>query len=234
MNHSIFHLYQLQKLDSQLDLIGNRLSEIHLILSGDKSIQLAEAEIAIKEKVLGDLRNNLQSVEKSIIEKRLKIEQSESSLYGGGIKNPKELQDLQNEIESIKSIIHTLEDTQLSLMFDVEIALKELVNSKESMDRIRNQVFTSHSQLTAEINRLEQDAAKLKQERTAVMEQIPLEVHNLYKNLREKKKGIAVSLVEDQCCSACGATLTPAECQSAKSPNGFTHCTSCGRLLYAG
>jgi len=54
-----------------------------------------------------------------------------------------------------------------------------------------------------------------------------------YESLRQKKKGVAISKVEDQTCSICGATLTPAECQVAKSQNKNIQCPSCGRLLYA-
>ena len=70
-------------------------------------------------------------------------------------------------------------------------------------------------------------------ERDLVVSQVGDDLLNLYDALRSKKKGIAVSKIEDQMCSVCGSTLTPAECQSAKSRIDIISCTTCSRILYA-
>jgi predicted nucleic acid-binding Zn-ribbon protein len=66
-----------------------------------------------------------------------------------------------------------------------------------------------------------------------MVSQVGDDLLSLYDALRSKKKGIAVSKIEDQMCSVCGSTLTPAECQSAKSRIDIISCPTCGRILYA-
>ncbi len=234
MANPIFHLYQLQKLDSRLDFIHDRIFRINSILGSDARIRQAEEILAEKKKIHHELQIKLREIEEIIKEKRVKIEQSEASLYGGGIKNPKELQDVQKEIESIKSNILRIEDSQLEIMLDLEIAEKNVFSAEEELKSVTSCVFQEHSQLLAEKDALEKDMHKLTQEKNATAGQIKPEDLQLYENLRKKNKGIAVSIIDDNCCSACGVSLTPAECQAAKSPASLKFCSSCGRLLYAG
>lgn len=234
MGNSIFHLYQLQKLDSRLDSIKDRLKNISAILNGDARIAAGEKVLNEKKIAYNIQQKKLQSIEESIHGKRMKIEQSEASLYGGGIKNPKELQDLQKEIVSIKSSILSLEESELAAMFEVENAEKDVAAAENDLKVITEVVARNQSQLMAERNDLEQNARKLEQERPAIIGQISSSTIDLYEELRKKKRGIAVAAVEERCCSVCGTELTPAEYQAAKSPSALFYCASCGRLLYVG
>jgi predicted nucleic acid-binding Zn-ribbon protein len=56
----------------------------------------------------------------------------------------------------------------------------------------------------------------------------------MYENLRQQKRGVAIAEISDNACAACGTTLTAALQQSARSATTLTHCPSCGRILYAG
>lgn len=234
MGNPIFHLYHLQKLDSRLDSIKDRLKSISSILNSDARIAVAEKVLDEKKKAFSVQQKKLQLIEESIHAKRMKIEQSEASLYGGGIKNPKELQDLQKEIVSIKSTILSLEESELAAMFDVENAEKEVTVAEDALKTVMTTVASSQSQLMAERTELEQTVHKLEQERPAIVSQISSSALDQYEELRKKKRGIAVAAVEERCCSVCGTELTPAEFQAAKSPSTLFYCASCGRLLYVG
>ena len=50
---------------------------------------------------------------------------------------------------------------------------------------------------------------RLKIERQVVTNQISRDMMGIYENIRNKKKGIAVSLISEQSCSACGHELAP-------------------------
>lgn len=234
MTNPIFHLYQLQKLDSRLDFIQDRVNRIVSIIGSDSRIKQAEESLSEKKATHRDLQARLRDIEAIIKEKRVKIEQSESSLYGGGIKNPKELQDVQKEIESLKMNIVKLEDSQLEIMIEMEAAENSLLTTEEELKTISSFVFGEHSQLIAERDELEKELLKLIKERSVGAGQINQEDYQLYETLRKKNRGIAVAVIEESCCSACGVALTPAECQAAKSPSSKVFCSSCGRLLYAG
>lgn len=229
----VFHLYQLQKIDSELHLNLMRLHAIDLKLRDDVIVKRNRDSVESIKAQLNDLRQKSVGLDEKIQTRRTKLEQSDSSLYSGTIKNPKELQDLQKEISHIKSTIAALEDEQLELLIQIE-ALEENYNS--SLILLQNSISEfekNNYTLISEKQRLEQENSRLFEERDMVSSQVSAALLEVYESLREKKKGIAISKVEEQTCSVCGTTLTPAECQSAKFNSGNIRCPSCGRILYA-
>jgi predicted nucleic acid-binding Zn-ribbon protein len=229
-----FHLLQLQKIDTQIDQIKIRLGEIAKILSNNSKIKQAEADLAESKSRMHAAKMILQNLEAAANEKKVKIEHSEAALYGGKIHNPKELQDLQNEIASLKRTLAALEDDQLEAMLSFEQSEFALRDSQKALDEVHALVITEQAGLTGERTKLDKNLDTLHVERNAVLGQIPAEVVEMYQKLRLQKRGVAVSTVSDQTCTTCGTTLTPADWQAARSPQKIVFCSSCGRILYAG
>lgn len=234
MVNSSFHLFQLQKIDLRIDAIQKRLTEIEKFRKNNTARKLIEESLASINLSISKNNDSLLAVEEKIRTKKLKIEQSESSLYGGSIKNPKELQDLQAEIKSLKLALSSYEDDQLQIMIDREALDKELAVIETNLSEFDQKMNIQYSSLLAEENDKKVENNKISQERKAMLDQISEQNLKLYQSLRTSKNGIAVSTIEDGCCASCGSTLTPADCQAAKSPAQMATCGSCGRILYGG
>ena len=58
-------------------------------------------------------KTSLRVAEAEAEAQKIKIEHTEASLYGGSVHNPKELQDLQRDVASLKKHLTTLEERQL-------------------------------------------------------------------------------------------------------------------------
>jgi predicted nucleic acid-binding Zn-ribbon protein len=229
-----FHLYQLQKIDLKVDALKVRLADITAIRKNNSSTQKAEEKRNLSKTYFELSLSSLKITEDKVRAKKLKSEQSESSLYSGTIKNPKELQDLQSEIQSLKSAISSFEETQLSQMIDLEEKEKTLHVADSELQAAVKEFESVLSTLVMEESKISIDLERLQQERNAVIEQITPVNYQVYLDLRKTKKGIAITLIEDGSCSTCGTTLTPSDCQNAKSPLNMVNCQSCGRILYAG
>ena len=89
-----FKLYRLQLLDSKLDKCRARLDEIESILSDNSEISKATTKNDIALKSLEEVQKALNVAENNVKKQRLKIEQTEATLYGGKVRDPKELQEL--------------------------------------------------------------------------------------------------------------------------------------------
>ncbi len=229
-----FHLYQLQKIDTQLDQINLRLKAIEEQIRGDSRLRNAADQCSQAEMRLKSIQRELMKIEHEVEARRIKLEQSETTLYSGKIKIPKELQDLQNEVASLKRIIAGLEDQQLEIMIRMEEAKKEYDAAQQFLALAESKVAQDHAGLIGERSRLENDLQRLLVEKQAVLSQIPSHHLSQYETLRKNKQGIAVATIEDSSCTACGAGLTPSQCQSARSPSSIFYCPSCGRIIYAG
>ena len=229
-----FKLFRLQQIDSQIDKIQVRLREIDSILQQDELLREAQAQLAEMERLLEKGRKALRTAEENVHTQRLKIEQTEASLYGGKIRNPKELQDLQNEAASLKRYRSVLEDQQLDAMIAVEEAEAAQNAAASELEQVQAVHNDQQRALRLEQNSLQNEMARLETERHAVANTIPETDLMLYDNLRRQRRGVAVSKVANKACSACGTVLNAALLDAARSPNQITRCDICGRILYAG
>ena len=229
-----FHLAQLQKIDTELDQIQSRMSEIDQILSTNELLDQAKEADRLAKLSLKSSQKNIQQTEEAIQKHRIKMETSEAALYGGKIRNPKELQDLQNEILSLKKIISTLEDEQLDFMLTLEQFEEQQNITANNLLQAEADTANRMAGFMGEKSQLLRTKERLITEREASLPQISAEDLSLYKRLRKQKRGVAVSQVEDGGCTGCGSALRPAEIQSARSPSQLVLCSTCGRILYAG
>jgi uncharacterized protein len=233
MNQS-FHLFQLQKIDSRLDILDNRLSEINKILASDETIKQAETRVNEIQALLDQAKINLRKIEEEVKNQQIKIETNSASLYGGKIHNPKELQDLQNDIVSLQKYLATLEDQELMSMMVIEQIEHDIILATDNYEQVQAKFANQKASLLGEQSQVTRDKEKLILEREASLVSIRPENLEKYNQLRKIKRGFAVASISEGACTACGATLPPAEWQAARSPYQIVYCSSCGRILYAG
>jgi predicted nucleic acid-binding Zn-ribbon protein len=226
-------LYELQVIDRQLDQNHNRLGEIAAILADDSKIVSAKNQLKSVNVVLEDATKSLREAEKKVRDQRLKIKQTDAKLYGGKIRNPKELQDLQDEYEALKRFLSVLEDRQLECMLDVDEKNDQMVAAQDVLHKSLEKYQRLDNQLTLERFKIEEENQKFELKRISKSEFIPEDDLRIYERLRKQRFGVAISMVNDRACSACGATLTAALAQSARSPSQITYCETCGRILCA-
>lgn len=229
-----FKLFRLQQIDSQLDQVRSRLQEIEIALNRDEALRQALQRAKETEESLRAGEKVLRLAEDEVKSQRLKIEQTEATLYGGKVRNPKELQDMQMEAAALKRYLAVLEDRQLEAMLALDEAEAENQASIENLERVRAQIARRNKDLTSEQAGLLQDVDRMEAERQAAVNGIPEEDLNLYNALRKQRRGIAVAKVSDKSCAACGSTLSSALLHAARSPSQLTRCERCGRILYAG
>ncbi len=225
-------LYRLQQTDSRVDRVNARITEIQKIIDNDEVLQLAIIAADKTTRDYQDAQRALHIAEAAVQDQRTKIEQNEASLYSGAIKNPKELQDLQNEVASLKRHLITLEDRLLDAMISCEEAEALQRDSNQKFDQERQRVAGQNSELTQEMNELAKEKDKLATERLAIAGSVPEHLLRIYEDLRKQKRGIAVSSVADNACEICGTTLTPAQAQASRLGAQMIHCPNCGRILY--
>ena len=133
-------LYRLQLVDSRMDEIRVRLEEIRQILDNDEEMLQAKKAVAEIDSTLALAQHTLKQAEAEVEKQKIKIQQSDANLYSGNVKNPKELQDLQNEIASLKRHLNTLEDRQLEAMLEVETAEQANQTAQENLETVKARI----------------------------------------------------------------------------------------------
>lgn len=226
-------LYRLQQVDSQMDQIRGRLKAIQETLQNDGELRAAMDAFSASENEFKAAECGFKSTEADVEKQRIKIEHAESSLYGGKVHNPKELQDLQLDVASLKKHMATLENLELDALGALENAEKAMQTRKAQLERVQADKSIQYNDLTKESETLQKEIERLDSERKAVMSGIPQPSVITYDSLRAQKRGVAITTVNESACAACGTTLTPSQQQSARSTSQLFACPTCGRILYA-
>jgi predicted nucleic acid-binding Zn-ribbon protein len=190
--------------------------------------------LAQAEQICLKARRGLKTAEDAVSAVRIKINQSEASLYGGKIHNPKELQGIQTEISSLKKRLAVLEDEQLEAMLAVEEAEAGQTKSQEDLVKTKADVAGQQASLLGEQGQITRTAEKLQTMRAMAAASILPENLQIYERLRKAKRGLAVSKIDDNACTVCGSPVRPAEFQAAHASQQMGYCGTCGRILYSG
>ena len=227
-----FQLFQLQEIDKGLDVAKQRINEIDNLIKNDTSTIIAQKNLDKSKSQLLANNNEYNAISHDIQKKRIKISQSESNLYNGSVKNPKELQDLQMEISSVKKSIEKLEEVLLEAMINVDQSEKHLEIQKEILISAKSNFATLVSLLQGEKNSLLENIKGLNSKRIIMIAQISEENLNQYETLRNLKNGLAVTKLKENTCGACGAGLTASQRQEARSASNLFICPSCRRIIY--
>lgn len=226
-------LYRLQQVDSQMDQIHGRLKSIQETLQNDGELRAAMDAFSASENESKTAERAFKSTGADVEKQRIKIELAESSLYGGKVSNPKELQDLQLDIVSLKKHLVTLENIELEAMSALENAEQCMQTAKSQLERVQADKSIQYNDLTKESASLQKETERLDSERKAVMSGIPQPSVLTYDSLRKQKRGVAITTVSDSACAACGTTLTPSQQQNARSTSQLFTCPTCGRILFS-
>ena len=227
-------LYRLQQVDSQMDQIRARLKTIRETLDNDRELRAAKETLSAAENLHKQASTALKQSETDVEKQTTKIEQTEASLYGGSVHNPKELQDLQMEVASLKKHLDTLEERELDAMVHAEGVEKELQSAQDRLTSVQSRLKEQNLDLSNEHDALSKDLERLATERTATTTALDEKELKAYEQLRQQKRGIAVAIVNEDACSACGTTLTASQQQNTRSTSQLYYCPTCGRIVYSG
>lgn len=225
-------LFRLQQIDSQIDRVNARLSAIQKTMGNNRELKSAQERFTQADAQHRQAALALKDIEAKAQTLQIKIEQSNASLYGGGIKNPKELQDLEKEIASLKKYQGELEELELNALTRAEENEASAQSAKAELDSVQAQIENEHQDLRVERDELLAQTERFTQERKAALTSIQAEALTTYEELRKQKRRVAVASIEDDSCSACGNILNAAQQQNARAQKLF-YCPSCGRILFA-
>jgi len=226
--------YNLQLIDSQMDVISDRISIIDKIISSNQVIFDSQKKLDEINSKIETKKKEIREIETQSNKLVQKLKNNNDALYDGRIKNPKELQSVEDENQSLQKRIQAFEESLFDLMLKNEELEQEL---KFNIERHNNLAFTKEKEdktLIDEKQELIDALDKLKIEKSPIEKHIKDELLQKYNHLRVTRNRIAVATVSENACTACGNMITPAEIQKIKSAIDEYYCQICKRILYHG
>lgn len=223
-------LYQLQEVDLELESNERALQQVTSQLGESQEVVRARNKLASERQSLEELKRQQHSLEWEIDDIATKLTATEDKLYSGSIGSPKELANLQHEVDILKTRRSRLEDEALDIMEQVELATASVATVSSQLKTVEAEWQSQQQQLSADMEQLKAVLSNLKHKRQTLSAEIDPGAVELYHELKEKK-GTAVAKVEQGICRGCRISLSATELQRARS-GSLTQCSSCGRILF--
>jgi predicted nucleic acid-binding Zn-ribbon protein len=224
-------LYHLQEIDLIIAQAQKRLNEIAAALSDNKVILEAQAKVNAAQKILAPLQTRLRNLELEIQTNADKIRLTDEQLYSGRVRNPKELQDMQQEIQSLKNRNAELEDILLEIMMSVENADAMLSEKQVTLQQLTTAWEDDHQHLLDEQKKLQGEVSLHQQKREEALPPVMPDSLKAYNTLRPRKNNQPVALLVNGSCSVCRVEQDMAVITEVRKAQKLVYCTSCGRIL---
>jgi hypothetical protein len=227
-------LYQLQHVDREWEEESQHLALVEGRIGESEDLIRARAAVVETEGQLGDLKKQARVLELEVASLNDKLKANQERLYGGRVRNPKELSGLQEEASALRRRRSDLEDGQLDLMITIEGQEAELAERQARLRQIEANWRQEQAALQAERQALELRMAELAEERDAMRARIRAADIALYDDLRRRLGGTAVALLKRGICQGCGVDVPTSMARAVERGEGLHYCPICNRLLHSG
>ncbi len=234
MNAHLQAIYALQEVDIEIRKFQRKLHELDPGRAEEAALQAAQAQFqqvnsvtTITERDLRDAELELQTVE-------TKKKDTEKRLYSGSIRNPKELDSMQHEIEALGRQRSSLDEKILTLMDTVEEHRKAQLDAKQALVQTESNYQARKKLYQATRNQYENELTNLAQHRQELAAGIEESWLKRYETWCKQHAGIGLSRVVKGDCEACRTSLPLTLVDSITKTDAIAFCENCGRVLVSG
>ena len=224
-------LYHLQEIDLNIQRVHQRLVEVAAALADESRVEAAQRAVVEARSTLTPQQTQARNLDLEMQSNAEKSRATEEQLYSGRVRNTKEMQDMQMEIQSLKKRYEQLEERLLEVMFSVEAGEAALNSAQSELQSVQETRQHERDGLLAEQTALNAHLARLKEERQSALVPIQTESLDLYMKLKPRKNNQPVAFMIGISCALCGVEQTGIIEKEVRRGQTLTTCLSCGRIL---
>lgn len=190
------------------------------------------AALSNKQEEIDREKRFLKKQEDKYAELTAKRKIAEENLYSGVVQNPKELENIQQQIKQLKQDLDLCEEDFLTHVEKVEQELKDLEQKKRDLNKQKQEYKLKVDNYLSSKKQLEKRIEQLRQEIKELEETIDSELLLFY-NSKKQHFGLRVlSRVDNKTCSTCHMVIPSLILKEVKQEHELVSCENCGRILY--
>ena len=225
-------LSELQEIDQQITTREQALAGLDDGSEAKVRMAQLQADLETTRLSFRELDANLLDSDLGLKSTEAKKKVCEEKLYGGKIRNPKELGDLEHEVQILAHHIDQLTDRVLGLMDEVEAQRNEVRTREGSLKEAEGELERITAKYQEVTTRLGAELGELREQRAQAAKAIrngPL--LKRYDEVRGRLGDPALLVISENVCSACHMTLSLDLVRRLKAGTQLDTCESCGRIL---
>lgn len=228
-------ILELQLLDNEIMQANTKLKslpEIEQLLHIDKRFITATEELATVKTDADQIALELRRGEVDVETVTDRIKKDEARLASGNA-TPKELEQLQHEVGTLKKRQETLEEVELEIMVRSEAITARtntLTTDLASLETLKAEINQRLTTASGEINTV---ITNKKSDRDKVVVKIEKPLIDLYEKIRTASGGLAAAALVGNKCNGCNLAINAVEMERIKSlaKDELLRCEECRRIL---
>jgi predicted nucleic acid-binding Zn-ribbon protein len=223
-------LLRLQQIDDRIAALQTDLAAVEASLRGDPELdRLRSAETAAHDQHRETgARARLAELEAAALNER--IRELDRRLYGGTVRNPSELMEMQRELEAMRARLSTAEDDALERMELVDAAATSMQTASASVVAREAQRAGSMEPLRTRLASLREQLQEASSEREALRAEADPADLALYARIAARRRP-AVTQLAGEFCGGCRMPVSIEERRAVRTGTGLTQCANCDRIL---
>jgi uncharacterized protein len=229
-------LLELAEIDAELTRLEHRrrglpeLAELSRLEQRDRELR---DELAVLDAQAGDLRREQGKAEADVEQVRTRIDRDRVRLDAGQVSSPRELENLQSEIESLHRRQSDLEEVVLDVMERQEATQSRLQAAAAERQQVGADAAVAISSRDASFGEIGEQASKAADRRAAVLAEEPGDLVDLYERLRVQHGGVGAAALRRGRCEGCHLSLNTVDLNAirAAAADEVLRCEECRRIL---
>jgi predicted nucleic acid-binding Zn-ribbon protein len=224
-------LFELQKIDSQIDKIRTVRGELPL------EVQDLEDEVAGLQTRISNLEEEVAQLDTEVSDRKNATKDSETAIakykeQQNNVRNNREYESLSKEIEFQELEIKLHEKKSKEAKFKIESKQEVLDEAKTQLELRSSDLATKKSELDAIISETQVDEDKLLKSSENAKKNIEERLLFAYDRLRTNaKNGLAVVSVDRDACGGCFNKIPAQRQLDIETKKKIIVCEHCGRIL---
>ena len=228
-------ILELQIIDNEILQANTKLKslpEIEQLLHIEKRIATATEELAVVQAESDQIALELRRGEVDVETVTDRIKKDEARLASGNA-TPKELEQLQHEVGTLKKRQESLEEIELEIMIRSDAITSRsntLTTDLASLQTLKDEISGRLKTATDEINKVIADKNTA---RNLVANQIEKPLLELYEKIRGNGGGVGAAALVGNKCNGCNLAINAVEMDRIKSlaKDELLRCEECRRIL---
>jgi predicted nucleic acid-binding Zn-ribbon protein len=190
------------------------------------------ADVVRAETEVRDLAREVQRMESDVETVRARETKDQRLLDSGGV-SPKELTNLQHELDSLKRRQSDLEDQELELMERQEVAEAALAAAQQGLEKARADRVRAEQLRDDALADIAEGTTRHEAARAAVAAEISPPLLALYDRIRTQTGTTGAAALRHRQCQGCRLELYGSELASVRNadPHEVLRCENCSRIL---
>lgn len=229
-------LLDLQGLDAALDRLAHRrrtLPEIEQIDQLDAKVTQLAGDIVLVDTEDSDLGREQSKLEADIDLVRGRMQKDQQRLDAGQVSSPRELENLQSEIESLKRRQGDLEDDELEIMEKREVVQSRLQELRDERQRLVVELSDAEQRRDVAFAEIDAEREKTMQQRDELAAALPADLLALYDKVRGSSAGVGAAALHRGRCEGCHLQLNTTDLNRLReaAEDEVLRCEECRRIL---